>query len=288
MLKAAVVFHHPESEGAIALAREVVREFERRSIPVEFGDAWAPGDWATPLSQAGIVICIGGDGTVLRAARLGTPYEVPLLGVNMGRLGFLTDMSPGELFSHFERIVAMDWRLEERVMVHGEISPTPADGLPEYDGLNDIVLSRRSPGRPIYVDVRIDGEALAIYRCDSIIVSTPTGSTGYSLSAGGPIMAPTEHHLVVTPVSAHLALGRSIVLPYSSVVELRVTSDHGAIVSVDGQDDLHVTSETVVTLGMSKHVTRFVRFDEPSSFFGRLAEKLEFQLSSAMNQSQRA
>ena len=174
MLKAAVVFHHPESEGAIDLAREVAREFDRRGIPVEFGDAWAQRDWATPLARAGIIICIGGDGTVLRAARLATPYEVPLLGVNMGRLGFLTDMAPAELFTNFERIVAMDWRLEERVMVHGSIAPTPEDGLPEYDGLNDIVLSRRSPGRPIYVDVRIDGEDVAIYRCDSIIVSTPS------------------------------------------------------------------------------------------------------------------
>ena len=94
--------------------------------------------------------------------------------------------------------------------------------------------------------------------------------------------------LVVTPVSAHLALGRSIVLPSEATIELAVTSDHGAILSVDGQDDINIETDTTVTLGLSTHVTRFVRFDEPSSFYGRLAAKLEFQLSSAMNQSQRA
>ena len=152
----------------------------------------------------------------------------------------------------------------------------------EYHGLNDIVVSRRSPGRPIYVDVRVDRAHLALYRCDGIIIATPTGSTGYSLAAGGPILAPTEHHLVLTPVSAHLAMGRSIVLQPDSVVDLEVTSDHGAIVSVDGQEDLPVGTGVKITVRASEHTTHFVRFREPSSFFSDLAEKLEFQMSSTM------
>jgi NAD+ kinase len=281
-LKHAVIFHHPQSEGAAAFARQLGREFERRDVQSTVADAWEPTA-ADHVAEAGLLVCIGGDGTVLRGARLAIPHAIPLLCVNMGRLGFLTDMSPRDLFNHLERIIAEDWRREERMMVKGDLNDGPRSAPREYTGLNDIVISRQSPGRPIYIDLRIDNARVAIYRCDGIIVSTPTGSTGYSLSAGGPIMAPTERHLVVTPVSAHLALGRSLVLQPTSTVELRVTSDHGAILSVDGQDDVPVTSGAAVTCRASEYITRFVRFSEPSSFYADLAEKLEFQLSSAMN-----
>ncbi|MBI2773262.1 MAG: NAD(+)/NADH kinase [Chloroflexi bacterium] len=283
MLKRAVIFHHPQSEGAAAFARQLAQEFARRGVQSVVADAWDAAG-IEPIAEAGLLVCIGGDGTVLRGARVAIPHSVPLLGVNMGRLGFLTDMSPRDLFNHIERIVAEDWRLEERMMVRGDLTDGAGSPPREYHGLNDIVISRQSPGRPIYVDLRIDGARVARYRCDGIIVSTPTGSTGYSLSAGGPILAPTEEHLVVTPVSAHLALGRSLVLEHASTVELRVTSDYGAILNVDGQDDLPVASGASLICRASEHTTRFVRFREPSSFYADLAEKLEFQLSSAMNQ----
>jgi NAD+ kinase len=201
----------------------------------------------------------------------------------MGRLGFLTDMSPRDCFNHVERILAEDWRIEQRLMVRGEVLGAPDAPAAVFHGLNDFVVSRRAPGRPIYVEVRVDNHRLALYRCDGIIVATPTGSTGYSLSAGGPILAPTEHHLVLTPVSAHLSLGRSLVLQPESVVELEVTSDNGAILSVDGQEDLPIATGVRVKISVSEHTTRFVRFREPSSFYADLAEKLEVQMSSAMS-----
>lgn len=280
MLKRAVVFHAPRSEGALAFANQLAQELERRGVSCTVGDVWGPPP-AAAIEAAGAVICVGGDGTVLRASRVTVPHGVPILGVNMGRLGFLTDMSPRDCFNHVERIVAEDWRIEERLMVRCDVMDN-GNVTHTYDGLNDIVVSRDSPGRPVYVDVHIDGARLAIYRCDGIIVSTPTGSTGYSLSAGGPILAPTEHHLVLTPVSAHLALGRALVLQPESVVEMEVTSDHGAIVSIDGQEDLPIGSGVRVVVGTSQHVTRFVRFHEPATFYAELAEKLEMQLSSAM------
>ena len=280
-MRGAVVFHAPRSEGAAAFANQLARELERAGVTACVCDAWQ--EEAIPeLDSADLVCCIGGDGTVLRAARLVVPRGTPLLGINMGRLGFLTDMSPRDCFNHVERIVAEDYRVEERIMVRCDVRD-PAGRNFVAHGLNDIVASRSLPGRPVYVDVRIDGARLANYRCDGIIVATPTGSTGYSLSAGGPIMAPTEHHLVLTPVSAHLALGRSLVLQPQSVVELEVTSDSGAIVSVDGQDEVPVASGVRVLVHQSEHVTRFVRFREPQTFYSDLAERLEGQLSSAMS-----
>ena len=282
MLKHAAIFHAPQSEGAALFANQLATELERAGVTSFVDDVWGQVENGR-LKDCELMVCIGGDGTVLRAARIGIPHAIPILGVNMGHLGFLTDMSPRDLFNHMERILAEDWRIEERLMVHGTVQEHPKGPLSEYDGLNDIVVSRRSAGRPIYVDVVVDGARLAVYRCDGIIVATPTGSTGYSLSAGGPILTPTEHHLVLTPVSAHLALGRSLVLQQDSVVELRVTSDNGAILSVDGQEDVPMPSGTLVTIRVSEHVTRFVRFREPASFFSDLAEKLEFQLTSTVN-----
>jgi NAD+ kinase len=283
-LKQAVIFHHPQSEGAAAFAAQLSTELGRNGVTAVVADAWQPSAVAH-IASAGLVICVGGDGTVLRAARVTVPHAVPILGVNMGRLGFLTDMSPRDVFNHFERILAEDWRVDERIMVRADFLDGPDSDRLQYHGLNDVVVSRRSPGRPIYVEVRIDGARLATYRCDGIIVATPTGSTGYSLSAGGPILSPNEHHLVVTPVSAHLALGRSLVLQPESEVELRVTSDHGAVLSVDGQEDVPVTSGAIVRVKTSEYLSRFVRFREPSSFYSDLAEKLEFQMSSTMNRA---
>jgi NAD+ kinase len=280
MLSRAVIFHHPQSEGAAAFARQVADEFRRRNIDAYVADAWE-SDGDPRMESAGVVVCVGGDGTVLRTARVTVNHDIPILGVNMGRLGFLTDLSPRDLFNHFERVIEMDWRVEERLMVRGDLF-TSGGTAPDltYHGLNDIVVSHKSPGRPVYVDLSIDGARVALYRCDGIIVSTPTGSTGYSLAAGGPIMSPTEHHLVVTPVSAHMALARSLVLQPESVIDLRVTSENGAILSVDGQEDLPIDTGVLLRIRASEYTTRFARFRPAASFYAHLAEKLEGQLSS--------
>jgi NAD+ kinase len=281
VLTRVTVLHHPQSEGAVALAGQVVEEFRRNGIAAAMHDVWS-ADAVAAVSGTSLVVCVGGDGTVLRAAQLAMAEGIPIAGVNMGRLGFLTDIAPAELFAKFEQVCAEDWRIEERIVVRATVGNGDAR-VRVFHGLNDVVVSKRSPGRPIYVELTIDGAKLAVYRCDGIIVATPTGSTGYSLAAGGPILSPTEHHLVVTPVSAHLALSRSLVLQPQSEVLLRVTTDHGAYVSVDGQEDLPITSGTTVEARLSEHTVRFVRFHDPASFYAELAAKLDMQFSSPMN-----
>ena len=279
MLKAAAILHHPQSEGALVFARRMADGFRSEGIDVRLCDVWH-ADAPAAVDGVGLIVCVGGDGSVLRAARLAMLSGTPLLGVNMGRLGFLTDVGPDEVQQHLHDIHRESWRIEERVMVQATVD---GDTAGVHHGLNDIVVSRRLAGRPIYVEVVIDGARMAIYRCDGMIVATPTGSTGYSLAAGGPILAPTEHHLVVTPVSAHLALSRSIVLLPESEVLLRVTSAHGAVLSIDGQDDIQIESGTSVQVRISPYRTRFVRFREPSSFYADLAQKLDIQISSPIN-----
>lgn len=281
MLKRAVIFHHPSSEGAAATSQELGRALNVEGVETFVCSAWDETAWHR-LEGSGLVVAVGGDGTVLRAARVARGTGVPILGVNMGRLGFLTELNPDQLRQSISRIANEDWRVEHRLMVRADIDDGPGVESTHH-GLNDIVVSRKLPGRPIYVVLRIDGAQVANYRCDGIIVATPTGSTGYSLSAGGPILAPTENNLVVTPVSAHMALGRSLVLEEGSVVELEASSELGAILSVDGQEDIPVTSGVRVTVRISEHSVRFVRFRPASTFYAELAEKLEFQLSSAMS-----
>ena len=281
MLKRVLILRPEGVEPALLLAARIAASFEGAGVDVRVADVWgeAPAD---ALDAASLIVCVGGDGTVLRASRLAAPRPLPILGVNMGRLGFLTNLNRDAFFDQFERILAGEWEVEERIMVAATVTEGEFAGR-SFRGLNDIVLSRRSPGRPIYVELAIDDERVALYRCDGMIVATPTGSTGYSLSAGGPILAPVERHLVVTPVSAHLAIGRSLVLEPTSTVTLSVRSGEGAILTVDGQEDIRLASGARVSLTVSEHVARFALLDPPSSFFGHLARRLEVQLSSAMN-----
>ena len=281
MLKRVLILRPEGMDPAIKLAERIADAVERAGVGVRVAGAWGhvPAD---ALTGAELIICVGGDGTVLRAARLAVPRPIPILGVNMGRLGFLTSLNRDAFFDQFDRILAGEWEIEKRLMVAATITEGEAAGR-SFLGLNDIVLSRRSPGRPVYVELAVDGDRVALYRCDGMIVATPTGSTGYSLSAGGPILAPVERHLVVTPVSAHLAIGRSLVLEPSSTVMLSVRSDEGAILTVDGQEDLPLAGGARVSLSASEHVASFALLNPATSFFSHLAERLEVQLSSAMS-----
>ena len=281
MLKRVLILRPEGVEPALLLAGRIADAVERAGVEAREIGAWGhvPAD---ALTGAELIICVGGDGTVLRAARLAVPRPLPILGVNMGRLGFLTSLNRDAFFDQFDRILAGEWEVEERLMVAGAVTEGEAAGR-SFHGLNDIVLSRRSPGRPVYVELAVDGARVALYRCDGMIVATPTGSTGYSLSAGGPILSPVERHLVVTPVSAHLAIGRSLVLEPSSTVTLSVRSDEGAILTVDGQEDLRLAGGARVSLTASEHRACFALLNPPSSFFAHLAERLEVQLSSAMS-----
>ena len=281
MLNRVLILRPEGVDPALALAGRIAEAVSRTGVDVSVAGVW--GDVpADALSDAELIICAGGDGTMLRAARLAAPRAVPILGVNMGRLGFLTSLSPDGFFRELGRIVAGEWEIEKRLMVTAAVVEGEAAGR-VFHGLNDIVLSRRSPGRPVYVELAVDGERVAVYRCDGMIVATPTGSTGYSLSAGGPILAPVERHLVVTPVSAHLAIGRSLVLAPTSVVTLSVRSDEGAILTVDGQEDVPLAGGARVSLTVSEHEAHFVLLHPSAPFYSRLAARLEVQLSSAMN-----
>ena len=165
-------------------------------------------------------------------------------------------------------------------MLTGEVCHPGGDGplpstLPVQYALNDIVVGRYAPGRPVYITVLVEGELLETVRADGMIVSTATGSTGYSLSAGGPVLFPESRQLVITPVAAHLSRIRPLVLPEDLSVELRVATDHRAVVSFDGQIDEELESGACVRISRAPYVARFVRLRPPADFYQKLIRHLD-------------
>ncbi len=247
------------------------------------GETWSASAWdkdATRRHVPGtdLLICIGGDGTVLRAARAVVPHETLLLGVNMGHLGFLSELDAAAAVERLPEVLAGAGRIEERAMLHAEIVAPPGtdgDQTPaRHDALNDVVIGRAEIGRTVQIDVSVDGSPLADYRADGVIVATATGSTAYSLSAGGPILPPESREILLTPLAPHLASSNSIVLPPSSLIEVHMSPERPATLSIDGERDLDLTAGEMVRVALGPYCARFVRLDPPARFYERLARRL--------------
>ena len=266
------IFVHPRWAAASQLAEEVQRFLAGRVD--EVWKTFSYEDSTTPERVPGtdLMICLGGDGSMLWAARAVVPHPIPILGVNMGRLGFLAELRPQDLLARLPEVLEGRGRIEQRAMLQAQV---PAWGL-TFHALNDVVLGRQAAGRPVYVDVSIDGTHVALFRCDAVIVATATGSTAYSLSAGGPILSPESKEMVFAAVAPHITAARPLVLPSNAVVDLSVSADIEAVVSVDGQVDRVLSSGDSVSVCQSPHVARFVRFSEPSDFYSTVAERLDW------------
>lgn len=211
--------------------------------------------------ECSIFVTVGGDGTILRAVRLAAPAEIPIVGVNLGRVGYMAELEADEAEARISSYARGDGWVEERTMLEAQILPPghTGDGLPSYTGLNDAVVSRVKPSRMVYVAVRVDGYALAYYAADAIVVATATGSTGYALAAGGPILYADAPSLIVQPVAPQLADDAAVVLHPGAVVEIEVEADQDAMVSVDGYLDLDIHPGGVIRVQESAHRTRFLR-----------------------------
>lgn len=230
----------------------------------------------TQLAQkADVLLILGGDGTMLNAARLAGERGIPILGVNMGGLGFLTEVRLEHLYPSLERVFANEYVLDERLMIgshihrHGE---TVAHGVV----LNDVVVSKGILARMIELRIAIQGQFVTNLRGDGLIISTPTGSTAYSLSAGGPIISPAVRSLILTPICPHTLTHRPLIVPDDVEIEVTLTSkDEGAMATLDGQVGVALTQGDTVLLRVSEHRTRLIRFPE-SSYYGVLREKLKW------------
>lgn len=232
-------------------------------------------DAAALAAKVDLVLVFGGDGTMLRVARQVAGLTTPILGVNIGRLGFLTAVPARDLARALGLIWAGEFRLESRALI--EASTRINGKTIRQVALNDIVVSRGVVSRLIQLDVDVDGEPLTGYRGDGLIVSSPTGSTAYSLAAGGALVSPTAEVFALTPICPHTLSNRSLILPLTSTIRIRaVNPKPSTILSADGDMIAELSDGDVVTIRRSRRAVRLVQLAN-SSFFEALRQKLNWR-----------
>jgi NAD+ kinase len=231
-----------------------------------------------------LVITVGGDGTILRAVHFTGPAGIPIVGINMGRLGFMTELQVDEAMERLPFYFNGGSRVDERNMLQATVfkgksaGPGAASIEGPYHALNDVVLARGAVSRVVTVAGVIDGAALTTFRADGVIMSTATGSTSYNLAVGGPILDPESSALVLKTVAAHMGLSAAMVLRSSSEVNLTLEGYQPAILSMDGYVDYPLDLGDRVELKQSPHKARFLRANPPSYFFGTLTRRLGFSI----------
>ncbi len=226
-----------------------------------------------------LVITVGGDGTILRATTFTGPAGIPMVGINMGRLGFMTELQVHEAMEKLPFYFDGGSRLDERNMLQATVHKANSRGTEgPFHALNDVVLTRGEASRVVTVAGIIDGAPVTTFRADGVIMSTATGSTGYNLAVGGPILDPESDSLVLKTVAAHMGLSAAMVLKASAEVGLTLEGYQPAILSVDGIIDHPLDLGDRVELKQSPHKARFLRANPPSYFFGTLTRRLGFSI----------
>jgi NAD+ kinase len=267
---------HVGRESAVATARTLVGWLQDRGIATrsligedfEAQEARAANDFHEGVD---LVLSVGGDGTLLRAARQAYQADAPLLGVNVGRLGFLTEVDAAAAPDALSKVLAGETRLEERMGLLAE--PLGATwSAPEF-ALNEVLVEKAARHRLITLRAVVDGDELTRFSADGLIVATPTGSTAYSFSAGGPIVSPKSACLLLTPVSPHMVFNRAIVLPPDQAVTLQVLPDEPGLCSADGRPGLGLPVGAQVVVRRADRPLRLVRRDGSPTFFSLLREK---------------
>lgn len=232
--------------------------------------------------QTGLVITVGGDGTILRAIQVTAPSGIPVVGINMGRLGFMTELQVHEALERLPLYLNGECRVEARNMLQARvIKGDPGLGPGEkgpYHALNDVVLARGAVSRVVTVSGYVDGAQLTTFRADAVILSTATGSSGYNLAVGGPILDPLSEALVLKPVAAHMGLSAGLVLGPDAKVGLSLEGYQDAILSIDGYLDYPLVPGDRVELRQSPHKARFLRAHPPNYFYATLTRRLGFSI----------
>ncbi len=265
-----VITPHPEITVAIQESEHIVSYLRERNIQVSSGllddnklrEQIVRGEFD-------LLVALGGDGTMLRAGQICGPRGVPILGINMGRFGFLMEIRQDGWKKALDRILVGDYWLENRMMLMAE-QVRDSNVLGEWDVVNEAVVSRGNIVRPVQMEVSVDHRFLATYVADGMIAATPTGSTAYSLAAGGPILPPELRNILLVPIAPHLSIDRGIVLAEGSSVAIKVHTAHQAVLSVDGQLPIDLMDGDCVNVRASNHRLAFVRFQDPGYFYRNL------------------
>ena len=239
---------------------------------VEELEAVREGDWHAGVN---LLITVGGDGTILRTAHIAAPKHVAILGINMGRFGFLTELRVDEALEKLDKYLDGSGWIEERAMMQATVRSSDSGGDTRmYQALNEVVMGRGEVARLSMIGITVDDEPLTTYRADAVIVATATGSTGYALSAGGPILHPQSRDIVMTPVAPHLDMSWTLVLPQTSRIKMSFLSQSTGVLAIDGFIDVEVQYGDSVEVSMGAPAALFLRGNPPGYYYAELVQKL--------------
>lgn len=266
----AVAFH-PELEGAESEAGEITLSLQYEGIQTVLQTSLLDKNLQNVIDagQIDCLITIGGDGSMLRASRLCAHQGVPILGINLGAVGFLMEIQQGEWGKYLARLLQGDFRREERMMLRAR-HLRGEKMLGEWEVVNEVVVCRGQMVKPIQLHASVDGYPMASYVADGLIAATPTGSTAYALAAGGAIMPPELRNILVIPVAAHLSPERAIILSEGASVAITVNTSHEAVLSADGQEPELMQDGDSVHVEASERNVIFIRFHDPGYFYRTL------------------
>jgi NAD+ kinase len=274
------ILYHPTRQDSSALAEQACRLLSARQIEVWEGVADDEDALSREAPALDMLITLGGDGTIVRAVRVVAAAGVPILGVNLGTLGFLAEVEPTNIETRIDTLLKGEFHLEERMMLDVALyraeDVDEASAVLKAEAINDVVTARGRAARTVRVAVQVDGRHVMTPACDGVIASSPTGSTAYCLAAGGPIVAPDLDCMVVTPIAAHLGIAHSLVIPAKRSLCLTLMSERQAVVTVDGQVDVPAEPGDCLVISASDHTAKFVRFGGDGYFYATVLRRLGF------------
>ncbi len=275
VVKRVGILYHPMNKAAYAKAEEIDRFLDSSGISVWLCSAWEGEKASAQVDGTDLILTVGGDGTILRAAQAVIPSLTPITGINLGKLGFMTELETDEVETKLLALLEGKGWLDERSMLEAELSSAGQGPARIFHALNDVVVARGSIARVVYVEASIDGEPLTTYKADGVVVATATGSTGYALAAGGPILNPQAKEFLLLPILPHLGSHYTLVLPSTAVVKLSVSTSHEATLSIDGHINVPLSSGAVVTVKHCANRVRFLRIHRETSFYSSLEQRLK-------------
>jgi len=272
------ILAHPTRPDTYPFAHRIAQTLAEKQMQF-----WVYTDWHDELVQsdvaeADMVIAIGGDGAMLRAGRVCAKQDVPVLGINMGWLGFLTEVqTPNDWDVTLDNILAGNYWIERRMMLTATVIQDKQTVVGSYTALNDVVISGNVFGRMIQINAFIDKHWATTYNSDALIVSTPTGSTAYALATGGPILPPELRNILLVPVAPHLSMDRPIVLSEGAVVDIEPTDEnrHEIVLTVDGNVVAEIEDNQHICIKSAEYVSKFVRMRDRNYFYRSLLDRME-------------
>ncbi len=267
------ILYHPKLAESRVMAAEMLEYIESLGAAAWVRSSWDEESIQEHLTEMDLLIALGGDGSLLRAARLTASRKIPILGINMGRLGFLAEIQPAEWPDRIRQALFGDCWIEKRMMLHAE-HRREGQVFNVYEALNEIVISRGQLARVVRLDTYIEGGFLTTYTADGLIIATATGSTAYALAAGGPILPPELENFLLIPLAPHLSLDRALVLSKGATIRVQVSTDHTAVLTGDGQFEIELAHSDEIVVNAGPWAGRFVRLHKKNYFYQTLMHRL--------------